>query len=98
MWNDNIIFINRGSIFPPLFKGNEMIITIVKDYSKVGENTYGIPVIKNQKDYRKFETNLQNDIDHLHLYQDEEGYALSVEIGKAILNFYKPKYEKGETK
>lgn len=24
MWNDNIIFINRGSIFPPLFKGNEM--------------------------------------------------------------------------
>ena len=74
-----------------------MIITSMKNESVLG-NTYGVPVIKNQKDYRRFKEGLQVDIDASHLYQDEENVALSVEIGKAILNFYKPKYERGETK
>jgi hypothetical protein len=59
------------------------------------ELRYTCRLIKNQKDYRKFKGKLQNDIDQLHLHQDSEDVALSVVIGKAILNFYKPKYEKG---
>lgn len=62
--------------------------------------TYNIPIIKSQKDYRKFKDELQNDINQLHIHQDSEDMALLVVIGKAILNFYKfynfkPKYEKG---
>jgi len=52
--------------------------------------------MKNQKDYKKLKTELQDDIDQLHLHQDLEDVALDVEIGKAKLNFYKPKYEKGK--
>jgi uncharacterized protein (DUF927 family) len=59
--------------------------------------TYEIPIIKSQEDYEKFRHELQSDIEHLSSNCDETT-ALGVEIGKAVLNYYKPKYSKSSIK
>ena len=67
-------------------KGKTMINTI-----------YEIPIIKSQEDYEKFRHELQNDIEHITSCCFETT-ALGVEIGKAVLNYYKPKYSKSSIK
>ena len=62
----------------------------------MNNKTYEIPTITNKDEYLEFKENIKA---HDSFYAiDDENMALELHIGQSILEFYKPKYEKENTK
>ena len=52
---------------------------------------YQVPTINNKKDYLEFKEEIENHDSFLAI--DDMNMALELHLGKAILNFFKTKYE-----
>ena len=52
---------------------------------------YQVPIINNKKDYLEFKEEIENHDSYLAV--DDMDMALELHLGKAILEFFKPKYQ-----
>ena len=64
------------------------IIKYYKDFDRI---PYAVPIISNKADYLEFKEEIESHDSFLAI--DDMDMALELHLGKAILEFFKPKYE-----